>query len=294
MRDQESISAILHKPFTLEHLEFKIQTAGNTNGRIWARIVPYVSARAISDRLNEAFGPFGYSIQTEPIALGNVVGMKCQIGATVPNDGNAHPWQSVVREDVCEVTDIEAMKGAASGALKRAAVLFGIGRYLYDAPEFYALIGDNHPNRGSYKDKETNRPVFFKWALPPEVYAWVGAPAPVPQKSPAEMGYRDKTTTPAEATTARRVSNAATEYAGGEIPKVCPVCQSSTYDNRKKKAAGEYKETYPDWTCSLKTCQTEGRRTGGYLKSAKAESDGAGPGLDSDIPIFDDDEGGAY
>jgi hypothetical protein len=34
----------------------------------------------------------------------------------------------------------------------------------------------------------------------------------------------------------------------------CPNCGKEMYDNRQKKASGEYKATYPDFTCKDKTC----------------------------------------
>ena len=40
----------------------------------------------------------------------------------------------ISKEDGAPFTDFEAFKGGISDALKRAAVKYGIGRYLYDAP----------------------------------------------------------------------------------------------------------------------------------------------------------------
>jgi hypothetical protein len=68
----------------------------------------------------------------------------------------------------------------------------------------------------------------------------------------------------------KRVSTAATEYAGGVIPKTCPICNGRVWDNRQKKADGEYKPTYPDWSCAENTCKTDGRRTAGYLTKTPA------------------------
>ena len=55
-------------------------------------------------------------------------------------------------------TDIEAEKGALSDAFKRAAVLFGIGRYLYDLPNEWIEIDE-------YK-KFKRKPSLPAWALP--------------------------------------------------------------------------------------------------------------------------------
>ena len=36
--------------------------------------------------------------------------------------------------------------------------------------------------------------------------------------------------------------------------KTCPVCKSPVYDNRAKKASGEFKPNAPDFSCSNKAC----------------------------------------
>lgn len=106
-------------------------------------------------------------------------------------------------------------------------------------------------------------------------FANLAAPATPRQRPREELGLSP-----------RRVGNAATEYAGGAIPTTCPICGNGVWDNRAKKAAGEYKATYPDWSCKDKDCKTEGRRTGGYVSTVMAAA--AGPGLD-DVPPPDEE-----
>ena len=75
----------------------------------------------------------------------------CEIGVLI--DG-VWLWRAGGAGD----TDIEAEKGAISDAFKRAAVLFGIGRYLYELPNTWVQIDE-------YKKlKET--PALPKWATP--------------------------------------------------------------------------------------------------------------------------------
>ena len=165
-------AAILRRGFKAHELEWKLMTVGKSTRGIWARCVPYIDARAVIVRLDEAFGPMGYSVTYEPITIGNSVGMKCRIAAG-----------EVVREDVSEASDIEPLKGAASGALKRAFVQFGGGAYLYDSPDFYATIGgadSQLPRYGQTKEKEK-----FRWDIPPEAYEWVAATSGEPVSAPA-------------------------------------------------------------------------------------------------------------
>ena len=35
---------------------------------------------------------------------------------------------------------------------------------------------------------------------------------------------------------------------------ICPMCQSPMWDNKEKKASGEFKATSPDFSCKNKDC----------------------------------------
>jgi hypothetical protein len=59
--------------------------------------------------------------------------------------------------------DVEPVKGGLSNAMKRAAVHYGIGRYLYDVEESFARVHDG----GKYSAK-TKDGTWFKWD-PPEL-----------------------------------------------------------------------------------------------------------------------------
>ena len=74
--------------------------------------------------------------------------------------------------------------------------------------------------------------------------------------------------------------------------RTCPVCGGRVFDNREKKASGEFKATGPDWSCADKECKTGNYRTGGWVKSKEEglaemraalgpKPKGSGPGLDN-------------
>jgi hypothetical protein len=66
--------------------------------------------------------------------------------------------QWITRANGAGDSDIEAEKGAISDAFKRAAVMFGIGRYLYQLPNVWVALDE-------YKHiKET--PALPAWATP--------------------------------------------------------------------------------------------------------------------------------
>lgn len=86
-----------------------------------AMALAYIDARDVMNRLDDVLGPDGWQCRY-PHANGKTV---CEIGIRV---GDEWIWKA----DGAGDSDIEAEKGALSDAFKRAAVRWGIGRYLYD------------------------------------------------------------------------------------------------------------------------------------------------------------------
>jgi hypothetical protein len=100
-----------------------------------------VDARTVLDRLDEAVGPTGWSDKYEVLFnsfddKGRTVEVKCTLTVL-----------GVSKEDVGEG---DSLKAAFSDALKRAAVKFGVGRYLYRLPKVWADLDE----RGNIKDPE--------------------------------------------------------------------------------------------------------------------------------------------
>src|ERR1035437_9881157 len=46
----------LREPTKPKEIEWRVQASGNKNGSVWARIIPYIDARAVMDRLDKAVG----------------------------------------------------------------------------------------------------------------------------------------------------------------------------------------------------------------------------------------------
>ena len=97
----------------------------------------YITARQVMDRLDEVFGVFGWQVKFEALDPRNV---KCSLSVNV--DGEWITKEDFGFSDNESSTD-SGIKGAASDALKRAAVHFGIGRFLYDERS-----GGDNGNRG--------------------------------------------------------------------------------------------------------------------------------------------------
>lgn len=114
----------LKKPFSEKDLQWRIQRSGITNGSPWAVAIAYIDSRAVQNRLDDVMTPAYWSDSYETIPNGFICTLSLKM-----EDG----WVS--KSDGGEMTDIEGLKGGLSDAFKRAAVKWGIGRYLYDMKE---------------------------------------------------------------------------------------------------------------------------------------------------------------
>lgn len=116
-----AIAAALAAPFDRREVKFKPQTVSGAR----ALAVPYVDARVIQDRLDSVLGVLGWQDSYECLPDGAVV---CRLRIRLGSE-----W--ITKEDVGgqseQPDEGDRRKAAFSDALKRAAVKFGIGRYLY-------------------------------------------------------------------------------------------------------------------------------------------------------------------
>ena len=135
-----------------------MQSAGQKDGKVWSRVLAYVTNRAIMNRLDEVCGIDGWKNEIVEISKGSFI---CGISIKFGDE-----W--VTKWDGADATDIEPVKGAISGAMKRSAVQWGIGRYLYELEAGYANIHDKGKHYQS--GKKDSHPAF-KWD-PPALPEW--------------------------------------------------------------------------------------------------------------------------
>jgi len=154
----------LQKPFKPTDIEWRIGRSGiRKDDMVWATCLAYISSRAVMDRLDDVVGPENWKVEYYQAGKCTMARLSIKIGGE---------W--VTKEDGSEETDIEPIKGAISGALKRAAVLWGVGRYLYNLEEGFATIVDKGTRGERYavaKDKSTGKEKAFYW-LPPDLPDW--------------------------------------------------------------------------------------------------------------------------
>lgn len=131
----KNITKQLAEPFDPFDIEWRIQQAGESNGKKWAMVLAYVTNRAIMERLDEVFGIGGWQNEYQFMPDGGVVcGLKCKVG---------DEW--IIKYDGADKTAIEATKGGLSNAMKRAGVQWGIGRYLYKLDTTFVTLLPGRP-----------------------------------------------------------------------------------------------------------------------------------------------------
>lgn len=121
--------AKLAAPFSPASISWRI--GSTTQDKTKGMALAYLDARDVMDRLDEVCTPGGWQA-TYPHAGQKTV---CSIGVWC---GPELGW--VYKSNGAGDSDIEAEKGALSDAFKRAAVLWGVGRYLYSLPSPWVAI----------------------------------------------------------------------------------------------------------------------------------------------------------
>lgn len=153
----------LHAPFPSYDVEWRIAQSGkSSDGGYWAKVLAYITNRAIMQRLDEVVGPENWKNEYKDAPLGK--GVLCGLSIRINGE-----W--VTKWDGADPTDIEAVKGGLSDAMKRAGVQWGIGRYLYNLDEGFAVTRAKQESGFRFaKSKEGtfywSPPTLPSWALP--------------------------------------------------------------------------------------------------------------------------------
>lgn len=142
----------LSEPFPPGEVQWRIEALSRDKKR--ALVVPYVDARTVLDRLDRVVGPEGWQDAYEVLADAEravrdergerrerLVEVKCRLTVL-----------GVTKEDVGEG---DSLKAAFSDALKRAAVKFGVGRYLYRLEKQWV---DYDPEKGRFTPPKLPEP----------------------------------------------------------------------------------------------------------------------------------------
>jgi hypothetical protein len=164
LSDPKEIAAALAEPFAADEVEWKPQSVSKAGNKALA--ICYIDSRAVMDRLDDVVGPGAWQDTYEILPDGCAV---CRLQLLI-----AGVW--VEKADVGGPSDQkdagDKRKASFSDALKRAAVKWGVGRYLY-------RLG------GQWVDYDADRkqlkaiPALPAWALPKG-----STPSPAPASKP--------------------------------------------------------------------------------------------------------------
>lgn len=124
----------LSAPFPHEAIHWRAQTL--TGDGTKALALAYLDARDVMDRLDAVCGPAGWQSSVTETPSGRVL---CRLEIRHGDD-----W--IAKTDGAGATAVEGEKGGISDALKRSAVLWGIGRYLYDIGNVWAPCESREAN----------------------------------------------------------------------------------------------------------------------------------------------------
>lgn len=121
--------------FAADDIEFKPIAVSKKTGKALA--AAYITNRAVMQRLDDVVGPGNWQNEYRPGPSGGVV---CGLSVRVVREDGSSDW--VTKWDGADNTDVEAVKGGLSDSMRRAAVHWGIGRYLYGFPQQWVPIDD--------------------------------------------------------------------------------------------------------------------------------------------------------
>lgn len=142
--------AALRAPFAPQEHSWRAQQVARSGET--AQALCYITSRAVQNRLDDVCTPAGWESSFTETPAGRVI-------STISiNMGDR--WVS--KSDGAGATAMEGEKGGLSGAFKRAAVMWGIGRYLYELPAVWAECEVARDRDGGLQLRN-GKPVWKRW-----------------------------------------------------------------------------------------------------------------------------------
>ena len=127
----EELRQALTAPFPNGDIEWRVSATNKEKTKGLA--VPYVTNRAIQNRLDDTVGIDGWHNEFKPWKDG-----KAQLCGISIYFHEQKQW--LTKWDGADDSDFESVKGGLSDSMKRAAVEWGIGRYLYGMTQVWVSI----------------------------------------------------------------------------------------------------------------------------------------------------------
>ena len=127
----EELRAVLSAPFSSSDIEWRVSATNAEKTKGLA--VPYVTNRAIQNRLDDTVGIDGWYNDFRPWKNGSA--QLCGISIFFPQ-----LEQCLTKWDGADDSEFESVKGGLSDSMKRAAVEWSIGRYLYGMTQVWVTV----------------------------------------------------------------------------------------------------------------------------------------------------------
>lgn len=156
----------LAEPFPAGAITWRVQSAWPADGKVSCLVIPYITTVAIETRLDTVCGPENWCstpLECHEVRAGVIA---LQVGISIRFDGE---W--ITKYDVSEApAKRETVKGGYTGAFKRAAYKWGLGRTLKNVGAMFATTsktGGKGWNWAELNDKHGGKEYYWQPPLLP-------------------------------------------------------------------------------------------------------------------------------
>ena len=235
----------LEYPFPSNEIEWRVLMT--SRDRTKGQVAAYVDSRAIQRRLDAVIGKDNwqnrfYTVSGKDNASTTQV---CELSIFYPERSE---W--ITKSDGAGNTDIEPVKGGLSNAFKRAASIWGIGRYLYALTGVWVLLKDGkYIADGEHQKLDAAYDRFLKQYLS-KLQGAAGQQAPAP-KAQAPAAKPSKAAPP-PVTTGR--------FAGSQTAPQPPGNVCTVLDSKVSRGANQ--------STMVTFAKPDGEKVTGYIRGA--------------------------
>lgn len=149
---------LLAIPLEADEIQWRVGQSGVTDKGVYCMLLAYMDARAVQRRFDLIFGIENWKVEVTPVMFGSVAaggttdeyyvkkmqelccGFTAHLSCRI--DGE---W--ITKTGTANFSNFEGLKGAESDAIKRAAFMWGMGRYLYDTGTTFGETRTERPPR---------------------------------------------------------------------------------------------------------------------------------------------------
>lgn len=230
--DTKQLAELLQAPFPASDIEWRVSRTVSTSKGPKSIVLAYVTNRAIMNRLDEVFGFGNWKNEYKEWRDKSVL-----CGISVKIDGE---W--ITKWDGADETNYEATKGGFSSSMKRAAVQWGIGRYLYNLDENWVDIKDRGEHYINTKIKINNKDEWIKgyWDAP-KLPAWALPHSENQEEHKKEEGVNAQTKQEQQATSPENKNEASDRQLDAiskllkEVAEISEITKEEAYEALKFK-----------------------------------------------------------